>query len=1022
MITTNNIYNPSAAPCITLCNPSSEARIKDGRTLLSDTLGLLPDCSEVTLTANFNAPWELSFNFYDNPDSSIHKMYTSLVKGRFVFLEDIGFFIIDSCDITDNAADGTFKSVVCRSADTELKNAECPIVNEGNYVFFDDSEDNPTGIIVTAMQKCPKWTLGFVDDGLKQKSAYWDAENSSENAYDFLWEKIETAYECIIDADIIKRKLNFYSVEYYAAHHSTDIHLSRANDLKGIKIETGDDDLFTAISVNQSDQFSITYANPAGGETLYNFDSFLDMMSPELKSAVFKHKEKFNACKQPYRALTRQYMTARDELNEYESNTAILKDNLNNRLIQRDKVISLNESDDSKNIALENINRQIAELNTQISESETAVQNKKAEIQNTYEQPIQTYTDECSLSLTAKDVNGNPIFTQSLLNELAAYIRPAEYTDEYITVTSDMTNLQIFEQSAKLFDRAYSQLLKISSPSLEFTVENNSFLFNKKFSRFSKQLMPGVVVWLETSDDCMEQVHLTAINVNYENGSVNLTFSSKYARSDIFSLFNDVFGNIKSGAAQLKYLKNVVNDQRSLLEKQKDWIDNALTLTKEHAMTSNHQTVVIDDSGYLGRKLLLDKDGNMQYDTNNNILYQPEQLKIINNGMYLTTDNWRSISTAVGKIYLYHDEENDTDVFKYGVAGDLIIGKMFLGKELSLIASPRSDGTYAITLNQNGLTVINDGTSAGITIKDAAGNKQFYADSDGNLCLSGNINAIGGKIGGYTIDEHFLYNHTDYGSAGIGEYPYGWAFWAGTDNGDHTGENAEFKVGHDGSLYAKKGTVAGWNINASEIYKMSGGRGTGLQCPDSGAVALSIGYTDQNSWSTAPFYVTHEGYMVAKSGTIAGWNISDSRIYNTSSKGCTVSLWNPGIAGGDIINANIGDYYPFRVDINGKLYAKDADIEGHINATSGSFTGTVEAKSVLSSGIAIGAWTITDYGIHGIDESGNNVNLTPKFLQAGDGPSGGSISWYSVYTVAKSLPAIRNEIEDLKNRVYILEN
>ena len=105
-----------------------------------------------------------------------------------------------------------------------------------------------------------------------------------------------------------------------------------------------------------------------------------------------------------------------------------------------------------------------------IEESETAVQNKKAEIQNTYEQPIQTYTDECSLSLTAKDVNGNPIFTPSLLNELASFIRPAEYTDEYITVTSDMTNLQIVEQSAKLFDRAYSQLLKISSPSLEFTV------------------------------------------------------------------------------------------------------------------------------------------------------------------------------------------------------------------------------------------------------------------------------------------------------------------------------------------------------------------------------------------------------------------------------------------------------------------------------------------------------------------------------------------------------------------------
>ena len=159
----------------------------------------------------------------------------------------------------------------------------------------------------------------------------------------------------------------------------------------------------------------------------------------------------------------------------------------------------------------------------------------------------------------------------------------------------------------------------------------------------------------------------------------------------------------------------------------------------------------------MGRQLKTDKDGNIIVDTDNNPLFSPEQLGIINNTLAITKDNWQSVATAIGKIYLYHDNETDKDVFDYGVAGSIILGQMFVGKTLSLLGSPRDDGTYAITLNENGLTIINDGTTAGITIKDAAGNKQFYADADGNLILSGGINSDFGKVGGWTINNHKIY-------------------------------------------------------------------------------------------------------------------------------------------------------------------------------------------------------------------------------------------------------------------------
>lgn len=741
------------APTLTLCNPNSEATIKDGKVTLSNTLGMLPDCKKVALSPNFNTQWELSFEFSDNGNEQLHRMYKRLEKGRYIYVSGVGYFIID--DYTRHESDErVYKEISCHSVDKEIERNECPLLDEGSYYFY--TKDNQEGIIQKQMTMLPKWTLGFVSDDLKDKTAYFDGENKSNNAYEFLWEEIEEVYECVIDVDFISRTLSFYSLEYYAAHHRTDIHLSKSNDLKEVTIESKDDDCFTAITVKQNDNLSLVYSNPNGSETLYNFTHYFSDMSSELQAALTKWQEKYEATILPYRTLSEQWANALDDLTNAEKDLDILKDELNNLKISRDTVINATASEETKQANLNTVNANISAKEQAIFAQENVITAKKANIKTTYEEPLQTYANECSLSLTAKDTSGNLIFTQDLLNELSAYINPAEYSDDYISQTDDMKYTEIYQQSNKLFDRAKRELEKISTQSYTFSVKNNSFLFNKKFERFSKQLIPGAIVYLETSDDHMEQVHLTNFSIDYDDCSVSFTFGNKYDENDIKSLFDDVFGSVKTSATAVKYLKNIVNDQRSELDKQRDWIDNALTLTKNHFLTSNNQSVIIDDSGYWGRRQSTDADGNLIFDTKGSPIYDNEQLRIVNNTLAITTDNWQSIATAIGKIYLYHDNATGEDVFRYGVAGDLIIGKLFLGKELNLLGSPRADGTYAITLNENGLTIINDGTTAGMTIQDAYGNKQFYADSNGNLCIVGNITATSGDIAGWTIYERWI--------------------------------------------------------------------------------------------------------------------------------------------------------------------------------------------------------------------------------------------------------------------------
>lgn len=1010
------------APILTLCNPNSEATIKDGKVTLSNTLGMLPDCKKVVLSPNFNTQWELSFEFSDNKNEQLHYMYKRLEKGRYIYVSGVGYFIID--DYTRHESDErVYKEISCHSVDKEIERNECPLLDEGSYYFY--TKDNQEGIIQKQMTMLPKWTLGFVSDDLKDKTAYFDGENKSNNAYEFLWEEIEEAYECIIDVDFITRTLSFYSLEYYAAHHRTDIHLSKSNDLKEVTIESKDDDCFTVITVKQNDNLSLVYSNPNGSETLYNFAHCFSDMSFELQTALIKWQEKYEATILPYRTLSGQWANALDDLTNAEKDLDILKEELNNLKISRDTVINATASEETKQANLNTVNANIYAKEQAIFAQENVITTKKENIKTTYEEPLQAYANECSLSLTAKDTSGNLIFTQDLLNELSAYINPAEYSDDYITQTDDMKYAEIYQQSNKLFDRAKKELEKLSTQSYTFSVENNSFLFNKKFERFSKQLIPGAIVYLETSDDHMEQVHLTNFSIDYDDCSVSFTFGNKYDENDIKSLFDDVFGSVKTSAAAVKYLKNIVNDQRSELDKQRDWIDNALTLTKNHFLTSNNQSVIIDDSGYWGRRQSTDADGNLIFDTKGNPIYDNEQLRIVNNTLAITEDNWESIATAIGKIYLYHDEVTGEDVYKYGVAGKLLLGDIFIGKTLSLLGSPREDGTYAITLNENGLTIINDGTSAGITIKDAEGNKQFYADNNGNLYISANVTATSGNIGGWNIYSNYL--GTPWGTSEttiflstVGADAYVDVVGLRTCGLYYKGK---FAVGTDGTLYANGANITG-NITATSgrigDYVINGAQLIGNNVGLSGTSGQGWAFwAGSDNAGYAPFRVGHNGsfratdaeitgQVNATSGQIGGWVISGSLLYSTNGNigtgmAATTScdsdpaFWaglhgwgsTPWDSGGQ--SGWWGDHCYFYVTSDGTLKAEKANITGTINATSGSFTG-----SIYTSSGTVGGWHISSSNLYGTDSYGT-VKISPSTVSHDLSSGGGyTTSWYNI--------------------------
>jgi len=982
-------------PQITLCNPSSRATVTNGKITISDTVGVLSNASGIDLKINFNAPCELSFDYYRHKSNDSDKqlfydsLYDAIQTDRYIYLTDIGYFVISN--VVDSDQDNVDKkTITCKSCEeNEFAISEGLYLEEGTYYLH--TQDNK-GLLDLFLPKTPGWTIGFIDSSLLTKP-YYVEETEVDNGYNFLYTTIQNMFECIIEVNIIERTVSVYSMEYYSEHHLTDIHIAKYNLLKYKTVEENDEDKFTALNVQGKTQdVEIRAVNPTGKNIIYNFESRYAWMSSGLQTALTKWQEKCESVEDDYLELQEDYYDEKELLFNEEQNIGVLKDQLKQLLQTQELVVSGDydkEQYATQQAALDAVNLQIASKQTAINSATASYNSHKASVHTNYELPIEQINADCALDITAVDVDGNAIFTQSLLNELMTHIKPTDYVDEYMIITDSMTYPEKFEKSAELMSRAKAQLVKISSGKKTYSIDTRSFLFNKHFKYFSDQLRAGAIIYVETKNDIMEQVHLTGIDIDYDEKRTNFTLGNKYDKSDLKSLYDDSLGKNSKSFTELKYLASIVAAQEKQLEDHQDEFDNLRTLTLNNVLTSDDQAIEINNHGLTGRKRKLKPDGTWDEDANGNPIFELEQVKLINNTLIFTEDNWATASTAVGKIAIGNNQ------YAYGINGQVLIGELILGNRLVLT-----------------------GTSAGIKIKDGSNNDVFYADNNGNLVLSGSIYAQHGQIGNWDIGS----NNISYNSN---------ALYFGTTNGatltntfgSETNPSVALKLSNNfgvttaGKLYAKSGNIAGWNfwnegLNKETVYNnttytislLSMANYTdGTQVnpvislkvePDNGTPSWPFVLRKDGSLTATKATIT--GAITATSGTfsnctinntctitkvdategkIGGWTIQQSKLMATGANGKVCAIQAPPASGNRWVFAaggtshNSYDNCPFRVMQDGTLYATSAHITGEITATSGTFdnctiNNTCTITKVNATDGTIGGWNINSGAIY----------------------------------------------------------
>lgn len=981
-------------PQVTLCNPNSRATEVDGKITITDTVGVLSNPKGMSLKLNFNAPHELSFDYYRHKSTDPIKqsfydnIYEAIQTDRYVYLTDIGYFIISN--VSDSDEDNIDKkSISLKSCEeNELAVAEGLNLKEGTYYLHTDNND---GLLDLFLPKTAGWTMGYIDPSLLTKP-YYVEDTEVDNGYNFLYTTVQNMFECIVEPDIIKRTISVYSRVYYAEHHLTDIHIAKYNLLKHRIIEENDEDKYTALNVQGKDEnLEIRAVNPTGKNVIYNFEPRYSWMSSALQQAIEKWQEKCESVEDEYLTLQQGYYAELETLSNEEQNIEVLKGELKTLEETRDAVIIT--VGEQQSTALDNVNAQIVAKQAEIDTATSDYNSHKTTVKTNYEIPINQINSDCALDLTAKDINGNIIFTANLLNELMTHIKPTEYVDEYMLVTESMTYPQRFEKAKELMDRAKSQLVKISSGQKTYSVDTRSFLFNKHFKHFSEQLCAGAIIYVETKKDIMEQLHLTGIDINFDDKSANLTLGNKYDRSDLKALYDEALGQNSKSFSELKYIAGILEEQQKQLDYQRNWVADLRTLTLDNVLTSEDQAIEINNRGLIGRRRQLNEDGSWKEDENGNPLFELEQVKLINNSLIFTKDNWQHAEAAIGKIAVGYNSDGSVK-YEYGMNGRVIIGELFLGNNLVLT-----------------------GTGAGIKITDSNGNNVFFADEDGNLVLIGKITATTGNIGGWNID----YNTID----SLGNYK-GYYLSYNNDQiylcpqGRGTGNtaiyvNGNFTVDTEGKITAKAGNIGGWSINSTGLFSGNDWLTAPIGMSANGTSAFWAGYVD----GTYKFRVTNEGHLystdaditgniTATTGRIGGWDIQNNwlgksqqldyygnGVYYTYGAGLYAGgagTKNTCLAIGYMPNGISGswDSAEFRVTGDGKLYALGANITGTISASTGNF----------------GAWSLINWGNNNgclYAKDGHNHNVYLGNIDVSAARSDGdreSVSWDDIVFTA----------------------
>lgn len=365
---------------------------------------------------------------------------------------------------------------------------------------------------------------------------------------------------------------------------------------------------------------------------------------------------------------------------------------------------------------------------------------------------------------------------QILYDELSNYWIEGEYSNDNIATYDTTTMSERIDLAKELMEAGKIDLAKCSQPQFEMTVDAINFIKMYEFRQFTNELVLGRIITIEKCEGVCFRPALMTIEYDLDvSDSFSMTFSNASKPGDTAMTFADLLKETSSAARTVSANWSNLTDYTRNKEKIASMINAPLDRTLRAAQSDMAaQAFVIDDTGILGRKY--DKDLDESGGT-----FLPEQVRIINNTILFTDNNWETASLALGKIY-----NEDGTYLGYGLAADVLIGTLLMGENLVI-----KNAANTITLDERGITI---GKKDGDTITSV-----FEATTDGNLYVVGEIHATKFELTNgeaYMRTSNYVYNNGTYAVDGMC-----------IDFAEQTIRAKNFALSNDGSISVRGGNI-----------------------------------------------------------------------------------------------------------------------------------------------------------------------------------------------------------------------
>lgn len=273
-----------------------------------------------------------------------------------------------------------------------------------------------------------------------------------------------------------------------------------------------------------------------------------------------------------------------------------------------------------------------------------------------------------------------------LWNLFYAYRREDDYNNSNYSSTG-LNNTELIKRATELFKAAQRELYKAGNLQYSINTTMGNLLALPEFKPIVDKFEVGNFIKVGI-DEKVYSLRLLSYQVDYDNLSeIPVEFSTVEKIYSGYSDVESVLQSAKSMSTSYSSVKDQVDKSKGTTKTVSDWTNNGLLGDNISFSNSKEQTVTLTKNGLLARS----------WDDVYNE-FSLKQLKIVNNGLYLTKDGWETIETGVGR-FTYTDI-NGNLVEDYGIIAKTVVGNLIIGKELQIYNEDKS-----IVIDENGLTI-----------------------------------------------------------------------------------------------------------------------------------------------------------------------------------------------------------------------------------------------------------------------------------------------------------------------------